>query len=136
MGGMSRRKGAMNERALANYLKVTTGLDVRRRCRQHPGDSDLIGLGDWVIECKVQKVLRLDAWWAQACEQTDDGWPVLFWRKHGSSQWWCRSRLADVVASMGLVYHEVEPTVDMHAHDWLVAVGLWNPSAPSLEKNE
>jgi hypothetical protein len=133
MGKMSRTKGAMNERALANYLKTCTGLDVRRRCRQHPGDSDVMGLEDWSIECKVQKVLRLDAWWEQACNQTDDAWPVLFWRKHGCSQWWCRSRLADMVESMELRperwINDPNLTVDMKAHDWLVAVGLWNPQS-------
>ena len=86
---MQREKGKRGEREVANLLAKLTGRDIRRRCRQHPGDSDLLGLDPWVIECKLQKALNLNGWWEQALQQQgEDGRPALFWRKHGGRQWY------------------------------------------------
>jgi Holliday junction resolvase len=69
---MPRRKGGAGERELAHLLADELGADVRRRCRQHPGDSDVLGVDGWAIECKrVRAASRgdLSAWWAQAVAQ-------------------------------------------------------------------
>ncbi|NZA00578.1 hypothetical protein H0I39_00080 [Ottowia beijingensis] len=52
MGAMSRTKGKVGEREIAALLAELTGCDVRRRVRQHDGDSDLEGLPGWCVEVK------------------------------------------------------------------------------------
>ena len=52
MGGLSRSKGQRGEREVAALLSELTGHDVRRRVRNHAGDSDLQGLPGWEIEVK------------------------------------------------------------------------------------
>ena len=42
MGAMSRNKGKTGEREAAALLSDLLGLDIRRRVRQHDGDSDLV----------------------------------------------------------------------------------------------
>jgi hypothetical protein len=94
MTGMSRRKGAVGERELAHELAELTGWMIRRRVRQHEGDSDLEGLRGWSIEVKRRASARpgdVAAWWRQAFEQGQRAGaiPVLFtrvdrqaWRAH------------------------------------------------------
>ncbi len=72
MGAMQRTKGSSGEREAAALLAQLTGFDIRRRVRQHDGDSDLEGLPGWSIECKryAQASASVVAgWWAQACRQ-------------------------------------------------------------------
>ncbi len=73
MGSLSRTKGAAGERELAALLSELSGRDVRRRVRQHAGDSDLLGLDQWVIECKRARTAPLSLvareWWPQAVAQ-------------------------------------------------------------------
>ena len=80
MGATSRTKGQAGEREVAVLIRDFTGWDVRRRVRQHDGDSDLMG-----VEVKRHaRALRGDiaAWWQQALEQADTGErPVLFFRQ-------------------------------------------------------
>ena len=85
MGGLSRDKGKSGEREVARLLSDLTGYDVRRRVRQHLGDSDLEGLPNWEIEVKryaaaSPAVIKL--WWLQAVQQSrkTNAWPVLFYR--------------------------------------------------------
>ncbi len=72
MSAASRNKGKAGERELAAALKIVTGFDVRRRVRQHDGDSDLEGIPGWSIECKrytsAGGALIAD-WWIQAVSQ-------------------------------------------------------------------
>ena len=44
MGAMQRTKGQTGEREAAALIRDLTGWDVRRRVRQHDGDSDLEGV--------------------------------------------------------------------------------------------
>lgn len=72
MGGASRNKGKAGERELAGLLTTLTGHEVRRRVRQHDGDSDLEGLPGWCIEAKRYASATpavMAAWWLQAVEQ-------------------------------------------------------------------
>lgn len=41
MSAMQRNKGKAGEREAAELVREHTGWDVRRRVRQHDGDSDL-----------------------------------------------------------------------------------------------
>ncbi len=85
MAMMSRRKGKTGEREIANLLADLTGCDVRRRVRQHDGDSDLEGLPGWCVEVKRHaRASRglIAAWWAQAVAQAEraGAMPLLLYR--------------------------------------------------------
>jgi hypothetical protein len=85
MGAMQRRKGQCAELALAGLLTEITGIEVRRKVRQHEGDHDLDGLPGWCIEVKRHATTpraSIAAWWAQAVEQAQrsNGKPALFYR--------------------------------------------------------
>ena len=134
MGKMQRDRGAAGERELAAKLKLYTGLDIRRRCRQHPGDSDVLGVDGWAIECKRTATLSLDPWWKQTIDQCREGEsPVLMYRKdrHG---WRVRCHLVDILERLHLRgWCEPGIVVDMDLDDWCVAVGLWNPRHEAAE---
>ncbi|GAB1387639.1 hypothetical protein MASR1M59_27870 [Melaminivora sp.] len=92
MGGMSRTKGQSGERELARLLAELTGKDVRRRVRQHDGDSDLVGLPGWSIECKryaSASAADIGRWWQQAAAQAaaDGAVPLLCWRADRMKDW-------------------------------------------------
>lgn len=85
MSGMqSRSKGARGERELAALLTEHLGASVKRRVRQHEGDSDLEGVPGWCIESKNCAELRVSEWWRQAVEQAQKSerfvLPVLFYK--------------------------------------------------------
>jgi len=86
MSASSRTKGQAGERELAALLSELTGFDVRRRVRQHDGDSDLEGIPGWSIECKRHATAKpghiYGMWWPQALEQASatKTLPVLFYR--------------------------------------------------------
>ncbi len=85
MSAMQRTKGQAGERELAAEVHAATGWAVKRRVRQHAGDSDLEGVPGWAVECKRHaRATRGDiaAWWAQAVAQADRAGhkPVLFYR--------------------------------------------------------
>jgi len=85
MGAMSRTKGKVGEREVGALIRDLTGWDVRRRVRQHDGDSDLEGIPGWCAESKRQARAgraELAKWWAQAVDQAArvDQLPVLFFR--------------------------------------------------------
>ena len=84
-GTMSRTKGQTGEREVAAILKELTGKNVKRRVRQHDGDSDLEGLPGWSVEVKRHASTppgKLAEWWAQTLSQARDAQalPVLFYR--------------------------------------------------------
>lgn len=83
MSAASRTKGMTGERELARLIADATGHDVRRRVRQHDGDSDLVGVPGWCIEAKRRRTTtrgEMRSWWAQTVAQAKDGIPVLFYR--------------------------------------------------------
>lgn len=85
MSAMQRNKGKAGEREVAVIVRDLTGWDVRRRVRQHDGDSDLQGVPGWSVEVKRHaKATRADIrnWWEQAARQADKEKmrPVLFFR--------------------------------------------------------
>ncbi|WP_233881025.1 putative PDDEXK endonuclease [Paraburkholderia flagellata] len=93
MGAMQRRKGGSGERELAHLLADELGADVRRRCRQHPGDSDVLGVDGWACEVKRHaRATRSDvrAWWGQTVEQAaaSGETPMLAYRLD-RSPWRC-----------------------------------------------
>lgn len=83
MSAMQRNKGKAGEREIAAIVRDLTGWDVRRRVRQHDGDSDLEGAPGWSVEVKRHRSATrgdLARWWAQAVAQAGDQVPVLFYR--------------------------------------------------------
>lgn len=86
MGAMSRTKGHAGEREAAALLYELTGHHIKRRVRQHDGDSDLEGLPGWAVEVKryasTPLALVAGQWWPQAAEQARrvSLLPVLLYR--------------------------------------------------------
>ncbi|CAG9273336.1 conserved hypothetical protein [Paraburkholderia unamae] len=85
MGTMQRRKGGSGEREIAALVRDLTGWDVRRRIRQHEGDSDIEGVPGWCMEVKRHaRATRSDVrgWWEQTNRQAAAAGlqPVLFFR--------------------------------------------------------
>lgn len=86
MGLKSRNKGKAGEREIAALVADLTGFDVRRRVRQHDGDSDLEGVPGWCIEVKRHAKAgraNLRTWWAQSVAQSEPSCsiPVLLYRQ-------------------------------------------------------
>jgi hypothetical protein len=132
MGKMQREKGKRGERAVAQILTSLTGRDVRRRVRQHDGDSDLVGFEPWCIEVKFTSTLLPDQWWKQAVAQTDgDSYPVLIYKLTGARTWKARCRLVDLFEA-----NDTQPPplgwsrelhVEMPLDQWVQAIGEYNP---------
>lgn len=85
MSAISRSKGKRGEREIAALVRGLTGWDVRRRVRQHQGDSDLDGIPGWAPEVKRHATAgRADiaGWWQQAVDQAAKAskLPVLMFR--------------------------------------------------------
>lgn len=75
------------EREAADLVREHTGWDVRRRVRQHDGDSDLTGAPGWAVEVKRQRTAsagEVARWWGQAVAQASQAGPehlpVLLYR--------------------------------------------------------
>lgn len=92
MTAMQRNKGKSGEREIAAIIRDLTGWDVRRRVRQHDGDSDLLGCPGWAVEVKRHKSAQrgeIRAWWRQTVAQAatlaksgpEPDLPVLFYRR-------------------------------------------------------
>ena len=91
MGAMSRTKGQTGEREAAALIRDLTGWDVRRRVRQHDGDSDLEGVPGWSVEIKRHASASrgdIRAWWAHSIAQARPAGllPVLLYRRD-RDQW-------------------------------------------------
>jgi hypothetical protein len=85
MSASSRTKGQSGEREVAALLADLTGLQVKRRVRQHDGDSDLEGVPGWSVEVKRHARApraSVRSWWAQAVAQAARTGcvPVLLYR--------------------------------------------------------
>ncbi len=85
MSRMSRAKGQTGEREISTILRDQTGWDVRRRVRQHDGDSDLEGVPGWSVEVKRHRTASrgdIAGWWRQTVAQAERAGavPVLFFR--------------------------------------------------------
>ena len=82
MGAMHRAKGSRGELEIAAIIADLTGYTVKRRVRNHAGDSDLDGIPGWCVEVKRAAKPNIAAWWRQACAQAAYSGliPVLFYR--------------------------------------------------------
>ena len=72
MTASQRRKGKGGELELAGIIRDLSGWDVRRRVRQHDGDSDLEGIPGWSVEVKRHKAAgraEIGQWWRQTVQQ-------------------------------------------------------------------
>lgn len=84
---MQRNKGRAGEREAADLVRQHTGWDVRRRVRQHEGDTDLTGIPGWAVEVKRHRTAsagEVARWWAQTVAQAAQAGagarPVLLYR--------------------------------------------------------
>ena len=85
MSAMQRTKGQTGEREIAGIVRDLTGWDVRRRVRNHAGDSDLEGVPGWAVEVKRHRTATrgdVARWWQQAVSQAGELLPVLFYRQN------------------------------------------------------
>lgn len=83
MSSMQRTKGAQGEREISGIIRDLTGWEVKRRVRNHAGDSDLTGIPGWSVEVKRHKTAgraEIASWWRQTQEQATGLLPVLFYR--------------------------------------------------------
>jgi hypothetical protein len=84
MTNMQRTKGQAGEREAAALLAKITGHEVKRRVRQHDGDSDLDFPG-WSVEIKRHAEApphSITTWWRQAVAQAERAGlpPLLLYR--------------------------------------------------------
>lgn len=81
-GRSNRRKGQVGERELANTLGELLGITLKRRVRNHEGESDITGLEGFAVEVKKQATPSLRTWWSQTVTQAAKTGeiPVLFYR--------------------------------------------------------
>lgn len=117
MSAMSRNKGKAGEREIAALVRDLTGHDVRRKVRQHDGDSDLEGIPGWSVEVKRAAKPEMSAWWLQTVEQARRGRakPVLFYRLD-RQQWRARWPLCLLVG--GEQWGGLEWTADTSIEGW------------------
>lgn len=94
MAGLSRTKGQTGEREAAALLALVTDFDVRRRVRQHQGDSDLEGVPGWSLEVKRHAAAppaKVAEWWAQAVAQAQrTGTRPLLMYRADRGEWQCK----------------------------------------------
>lgn len=84
MTKMQRTKGQAGEREAAALLASITGHEVKRRVRQHDGDSDLDFPG-WAVEIKRHAEApphSIAGWWRQCVAQAERAGlpPLLLYR--------------------------------------------------------
>lgn len=132
MGKAQRDKGKSGEREIAALVRDATGWDVRRRVRQHDGDSDLTGAPGWAVEVKRHRsATRGDvaAWWRQAVAQAGELLPVLFYRLD-RDEWRAVWPLAPLVA--------VQPCDEWRGYAWTVegSIETWATVARELQAPE
>ena len=83
----SRKKGAVFERQIVNYIKDHLGESLpelpKRNLSQYQikGEADIVIPG-WSIECKAYASgsTYKQAWWEQACAASGDRFPVLIYK--------------------------------------------------------
>jgi Holliday junction resolvase len=121
MAGASRNKGKAGEREAANLLAQVTGFDVRRRVRQHDGDSDLEGIPAWSIEVKRHATAtpgKLAEWWQQAVTQAQrTGTKPLLMYRADRGGWRCVWP-ADLHTDRLPVTHSIDHTLSASPAAW------------------
>lgn len=132
MSAMQRNKGKTGEREAAELVRQFTGWDVRRRVRQHAGDSDLQGVPGWAVEVKRHRTAtpsEVARWWAQAVTQAGDLLPVLLYRAD-RAEWRAVWPLAVCLVQQHADYWSgVEWTADTTVQAWATVARDLAPSA-------
>lgn len=121
MGKLSRNKGKAGEREAASLIREHTGWDVRRRVRQHDGDSDLLGVPGWSVEVKRTATAlpsEIAGWWAQAIAEAGGEVPLLLYRANGR-KWRAVWPLSVVLTQQRAEYWQgVEWTAETTVEAW------------------
>lgn len=89
MGATSLNKGSAGEGEAPALIADLTGWTVKRRVRQHDGDSDLEGVPGWSVKVKRHAAAgraEIGRWWAQCVARAGEPHPVLLYRL-GRDSW-------------------------------------------------
>jgi hypothetical protein len=128
---MQRTKGKAGEREVAAIIADLTGWQVRRRVRQHEGDSDLEGVPGWSLEVKRHRAAAagdIGAWWLQAVAQAgrSGATPLLLYRAD-RAEWRARWPLALLLTG--------SPQATWRSNDWTAdtTVAAWAAVARELQ---
>jgi hypothetical protein len=137
MSAMQRRKGQVGEREAAALIRTHTGWDVRRRVRQHDGDSDLEGIPGWSVEVKNAADLRIPEWWRQCVDQSVrvNAVPLLVYRVPRRG-WLFRWPVATLLRlQTGEMWHGLEWSVESTVEAWAAVARdlLPTPPAPFID---
>jgi len=134
MSAMQRNKGKAGEREAAELVRELTGWDVRRRVRQHVGDSDLQGVPGWAVEVKRHQTAQageVARWWAQAVTQAGDLLPVLLYRAD-RAEWRAVWPLAVLLVHQTAdAWRGVEWTADTTVQAWAAVAREGLPHLPA-----
>lgn len=137
MSAFSRDKGKRGELDVARAISELTGWEVKRRVRQHDGDSDLEGVPGWTVEVKNCATLSIPAWWRQAVAQAGEAsLPVLFYkipRKGWRALWPMSAMLAQDEALWTDLAFTCDTTIDAWAALAREIVGLETEIALDLK---
>lgn len=136
-GRAARAKGQRAERQVAALIADLTGWTIKRRVRNHAGDSDLEGVPNWSVEVKDRARPTLGdvrVWWAQTVEQAVRAGqiPVLFYKRQ-AGEW--------RAVWPGEIYGSDEwCTGHAYAHEgsveaWAAVARNWVPCSTLLEQN-
>lgn len=132
MSAMQRNKGKAGEREIAALVRDLTGWDVRRKVRQHDGDSDLEGVPGWSVEVKRRRTATPGdraRWWRQCVGQAGPLRPVLFYRAD-RSEWRAVWSLAPILAGAGAAWTAFEWTADTSPQAWAAVACDAAPATP------
>jgi hypothetical protein len=131
MSAMQRTKGQTGEREITGIVRDLTGWHVRRRVRNHAGDSDLEGVPGWSVEVKRHRAATrgdIGRWWRQAVAQAGDLLPVLFYRLDRDS-WRAVWPLAvTLVQQRSDYWRDYEWTADTAVDTWAAAARSVTPN--------
>ena len=121
MGKLSRDKGKCGEREAAAIIRDHTGWDVRRRVRQHDGDSDLLGVPGWSVEVKRTATAlpsQIAGWWTQAVAEAGQDVPLLLYRAN-RREWRAVWPLSVLLTQQRSAYwHDVKWTAETTVEAW------------------
>lgn len=120
-GKMARCKGQLGELEIVHMLRAITGFDVRRRVRQHEGDSDIEGIPGWSVEIKRHATVtpgKVAVWWRQTVEQAKypRQQPVLFYR--GDRGKWRAVWSDEPITLSGVVSADLDATLTSSPFVW------------------
>ncbi|MCX8016753.1 MAG: hypothetical protein N2690_02445 [Rhodocyclaceae bacterium] len=122
---MERAKGQRGEREVAALIADLLGVRASRRCRQHEGDSDILGVPGWAIEVKRREYLGdgvLREAWRQCCEQARaEGLLPCLWYRANWRPWRVMWPISALLTGSGIVWDDPDYAVISTPQAWAAA---------------